>query len=135
MSMTHIRYAVYLALSIGALAAWNLAVAPRSARAIVAIDAAALNPTCIESNRISDTRVVDERTLVVRMNPGPEYMRIDLGNNCSTLDKSTGFSFGTSIPKLCTADTLTVLRSGQGCIIEKMTPVSADEAKALERAK
>lgn len=133
--MTRTRYASCLVFGTAAVAGLNVAVVPHAAQAIVAIDAAALNPTCIDSNRITDTRVVDSHTLVVRMNPGPEYLRIDLGNNCSTLDKSTGFSFGTSIPKLCTADTLKVLNSGQGCIIDKMTPVSATEAKALDKAK
>jgi hypothetical protein len=133
--MTRTKYAACLVLGTVALAGLNVALAPHAAQAIVAIDAAALNPTCIESNRITDTRVVGKNVVVVRMNPGSEYMRIDLGNNCSTLDKSTGFSFGSSVAKLCTSDTLKVLNSGQGCIIDKMTPISGDEAKALERAK
>jgi hypothetical protein len=88
--------------------------------------------SCIDSNRISDTRVIDSRTVVVRLTPGPEFVRIDLGNNCSTLDKTTGFSFRTSINKLCTADTLTVLRTKQPCIIDEIVPISADEAEKLE---
>src|SRR3954469_18870584 len=72
---------------------------------------------CNESNRIMNTQILNHKTILVKMSPGNSYKRIDILSNCSTLDKSTGFAYDTSINKLCKQDTLHVLDSGQTCMI------------------
>jgi hypothetical protein len=88
---------------------------------------------CIESNRIRSTQILNHKTILVRMVSANEYKRIDILNNCSTLDKSTGFAYDTSINKLCKQDTLTVLDSGQTCMIDQIVTIDAAEAKALQQ--
>jgi len=90
---------------------------------------------CIESNRISSTQILNRKTILVKMSPGNGYKRIDLLNNCSTLDKTTGFAYDTSINKLCKQDALRVLDSGQTCLIDKIVTIDAAEAKALQQRK
>ncbi|MBY0509907.1 MAG: hypothetical protein K2P94_07110 [Rhodospirillaceae bacterium] len=86
---------------------------------------------CIESNRIRSTEILNHKTILVRMNTGGTYKRIDILNNCATLDKSTGFIYDTSINKLCKQDALTIIDSGQTCLIDKIVTIDAAEAKAL----
>lgn len=90
---------------------------------------------CIESHRIQSTQVLDHKTILVRMTPGQGYKRIDIKNRCSTLDKSTGFAYDTSINKLCKQDSLKVLDSGQICMIDQIVTIDETEAKALQRKK
>lgn len=90
---------------------------------------------CIESNRISSTQILNHKTILVKMSPGNGYKRIDILNNCATLDKSTGFAYDTSINRLCKQDTLRVLDSGQTCLIDKIVTIDAAEAKALQHKK
>jgi len=90
---------------------------------------------CIESNRISSTQILNRKTILVKMSPGNGYKRIDLLNNCSTLDKTSGFAYDTSINKLCKQDALRVLDSGQTCLIDKIVTIDAAEAKALQQRK
>ena len=90
---------------------------------------------CIESNRISSTQVLGHNTILVKMSPGNGYKRIDLLNNCSTLNKTTGFAYDTSLNKLCKQDALRVLDSGQTCLIDKIVTIDEAEAKALQQRK
>jgi hypothetical protein len=90
---------------------------------------------CIESNRIQSTTILNHKTILVRMMPGNGYKRIDIKSNCSTLDKSTGFAYDTSINKLCKQDVLRVLDSGQTCMIDQIVTIDEAEAKALQRKK
>jgi hypothetical protein len=86
---------------------------------------------CIDSNRIRSTEILNHKTILVRMNTGSTYKRIDMLSNCSTLDKSTGFIYDTSINKLCKQDALRIIDSGQTCLIDQIVTIDAAEAKAL----
>jgi hypothetical protein len=86
---------------------------------------------CIESNRIRSTEILNDGTVLIKMIGSKDYKRIDMLNRCSTLDKSTGFIYDTSINKLCKQDALTVIDSGQTCLIDKIVTIDAAEAKAL----
>lgn len=86
---------------------------------------------CIDSHRIRSTEILNDGTILIRMTGGQDYKRIDMLNRCSTLDKSTGFIYDTSINKLCKQDALTVIDSGQTCLIDNIVTIDAAEAKAL----
>ena len=88
---------------------------------------------CIQTNYISSTPVIDQRTILVEMRgAGRGYKRIDLMSGCAGLDRSTGFAYETSINRLCVQDSLKVLEPvGSVCMIDKIVTIDATEAKAL----
>ena len=87
---------------------------------------------CIMSNYIEDTPVIDNRTILVRMNPGRGYKRIELETDCNTMDEGRNLAFDTRINRLCVQDTLNAHEdSGQACKISKIVTIDADEAQEL----
>ena len=91
---------------------------------------------CIMSNYIEETPVIDSRTILVRMNPGRGYKRIELASECSSLadgkSPDRGLGFDTTVNRLCVQDTLTAREdSGQACVISKIVTIDADEAQEL----
>lgn len=87
---------------------------------------------CIMSNYIEDTPVIDNRTILVRMNPGRGYKRIELETDCNTMDEGKNLAFDTRINRLCVQDTLNAREdSGQACKISKIVTIDADEAQEL----
>jgi hypothetical protein len=90
---------------------------------------------CIPTQNIRETRAIDAKTILVRMTPGNEYRKITLVNNCSGLT-TQGFSYETSINKLCRSDALRVVEPvGATCMIERIDTISEAEAKALQDKK
>lgn len=67
--------------------------------------------SCIQTNTIRDTRVHDDRTIDFQMTNGRIY-RNTLPYGCSGLGFEERFAYETSIGRLCSTDTITVLRSG-----------------------
>ena len=105
-----------------------------AARSAAAAEGSAIGDTqmCIDSNAIRRTPVVDSRTIVVEMRGGAHgYKRIDLKGICPGLDRQTGFSYESSINKLCVPDGLRVLDSGAVCMIDKIVTIDEREAKEL----
>lgn len=90
---------------------------------------------CIESQRIRSTSILDHKTILVSMLGRASFKRIDLIDGCTSLNKGTGFAYGTSINRLCMQDSLHVLDSGQVCMIDKIVTIDAAEAKALRTKK
>ncbi|MHB1204693.1 MAG: DUF6491 family protein [Rhodospirillaceae bacterium] len=87
---------------------------------------------CIMSNYIEDTPVIDNRTILVRMNPGRGYKRIELETDCNTLADGKSLAFDTSVNRLCVQDTLNAQEdSGHACTISKIVTIDADEAQEL----
>jgi hypothetical protein len=88
---------------------------------------------CVPLRQISDQRVIDDRTIVLKMVVGPTYKRIDLARDCSGLKAEGGFSSATSISQLCRQDILRVTQEpiGSQCIIDKIVTIDEAEAKAL----
>ncbi|MGZ6228573.1 MAG: DUF6491 family protein [Candidatus Binataceae bacterium] len=87
---------------------------------------------CIMSNYIEDTPVIDSHTILVRMNPGRGYKRIDLSEDCPSLMDDKQVSFATSINRLCVRDS--VKGGPKACTIAKIVTIDADEARALMAA-
>ena len=85
---------------------------------------------CIYLSYIHQTPVIDDKTILVEMK-GNTYERIDLLNRCSGLKIMGGFSYSTSINRLCKQDVLTVLRAGSPCMIDKIVDITEEEAEQL----
>ncbi len=87
---------------------------------------------CIMSNYIEDTPVIDNRTILVRMNPGRGYKRIELETECATMADGRNLAFDTRINRLCVQDTLNAREdSGHACTISRIVTIDADEAQEL----
>ena len=87
---------------------------------------------CIMSNYIEETPVIDNRTILVRMNPGRGYKRIELETDCNTMSDGKTLAFDTSVNRLCVQDTLNAHEdSGHACTISKIVTIDADEAQEL----
>jgi hypothetical protein len=88
---------------------------------------------CVPLRQIGDQRIIDDRTIVLKMVTGPSYKRIDLARDCYGLKDQGGFSSATSISQLCRQDILRVTQEpiGSQCIIDKIVTIDEAEAKAL----
>ncbi|MBY0512109.1 MAG: hypothetical protein K2P94_18385 [Rhodospirillaceae bacterium] len=88
---------------------------------------------CVPLQQISDRRVIDDRTILLKMIVGPTYKRIDLARDCRGLKAEGGFVSATSISKLCRQDILRVTQEpiGSQCIIDRIVTIDEAEAKAL----
>lgn len=88
---------------------------------------------CVPLQQISDRRVIDDRTILLKMIVGPTYKRIDLARDCIGLKAEGGFVSATSISQLCRQDILRVTQEpiGSQCIIDKIVTIDEAEAKAL----
>ena len=88
---------------------------------------------CVPLRQIGDQRVIDDRTILLKMVVGPTYKRIDLARDCAGLKAEGGFVSATSISQLCRQDILRVTQEpiGSQCIIDKIVTIDEAEAKAL----
>jgi hypothetical protein len=68
---------------------------------------------CVDIARIDYTRVRDDRTVDFYMR-GRQVYRNRLPGQCPGLAFEDGFSYRTSLSRLCSVDTITVLRPGGG---------------------
>ena len=77
---------------------------------------------CVPLQQIDDRRVIDDKTILLKMVVGPSYKRIDLARPCSGL-------------QLCKQDILRVIQEplsmGSQCIIDQIVTIDEAEAKAL----
>jgi len=103
--------------------------------AVMAADGDQVGETqmCVPLQQISDRRVIDDRTILLKMVVGPTYKRIDLARDCRGLKAEGGFVSATSISKLCRQDILRVTQEpvGSQCIIDQIVTIDEAEAKAL----
>ena len=84
---------------------------------------------CLSLTQIRETRVRDDHTIDFYTNGGKVY-RNTLPNSCPELGFNEGFSYQTSISRLCSVDIITVLRRagglqrGASCGLGKFQPVT-----------
>ena len=84
---------------------------------------------CVQLSQIRETRVRDDRTIDFIMNNRKVY-RNTLPYSCPDLGMREGFSYKTSLNKLCSIDTITVLRHtgglsrGASCGLGPFQPVT-----------
>ena len=81
---------------------------------------------CVQINRIRTTRVRDAQTIDFEMIDGSVY-RSRLPIACPGLRFEERFSYRTSLPRLCSVDTITVLQSdgsrGASCGLGAFQPI------------
>ena len=92
---------------------------------------------CISTNRIRETDVVDDRTIVFRMRGG-EYFTNMLERECPGLERNKRFMHETRGGRLCDVDTITVLEQWTGriapgftCRLGQFHPITQIEAQDL----
>lgn len=124
--------ASFLVISYALAALGLLAAEPALAQLADKTDRPGATQMCIMSNYIEDTPVIDDRTILVRMNPGRGYKRIDLETDCTTMADGRDLAFDTRINRLCVRDTLNAREdSGHACTISRIVTIDAAEAQAL----
>ena len=89
---------------------------------------------CLRSQDIRQTTPVSNETIAVKLR-NKKFARIDMRNRCSGLKIDGGFSYSTSINKLCKQDVLTVIRSGTPCSMERIVGIDEEEYDALIASK
>ncbi len=106
---------------------------------------------CVPLQAISQTPVIDDKTILIKMKGKSGYKRIDLLNRCSGLKIRAGFTHTTSTNNICTTDPLRVIdpvgggwnngavwgpfgplgATGSTCMIDKIVTIDEAEAKQL----
>ena len=87
---------------------------PRQAadqRALAEARAVGAPESCVQTSRIRETRVRDDQTIDFIMIDG-RVMRNRLPIECNGLHFEDRFAYRTSIDRLCSVDTITVLQTG-----------------------
>lgn len=69
--------------------------------------------TCVQTNRIRNTEVIDDSTIDFIMNDGTIF-RNSLPNSCPGLGFERSFTYATSINQLCNVSIITVVNQGGG---------------------
>ena len=92
---------------------------------------------CIDTRRISDTQIIDQQNILFRMRDHTIYHN-ELPHRCPGLRRGKAFSYRTTISRLCSNDSITLLDTfgmgmtrGPSCGLGKFRPVSKEEAEAL----
>lgn len=87
----------------------------------------ATGPSCIETSRIRESRVIDDKTIDFILRDG-SVLRNTLPFSCPQLGFERAFSYKTSINRLCSVDIITVIvqgggvRTGASCGLGKFVP-------------
>jgi uncharacterized protein DUF6491 len=94
---------------------------------------------CIDTRRISSTRIVDNQNILFEMRDRTIYHN-QLPRKCMGLRSGKTISYRTSLSRLCSNDLITLLDSfgmgmsrGPSCAIGKFRPVSKEEAEAIRQ--
>ena len=69
--------------------------------------------SCVDLSRISEARVINDRTIDFHMRDGT-VLRNNLPNSCPSLGFEKAFTYSTSISRLCSTDIITVIHTGGG---------------------
>ena len=92
---------------------------------------------CINTSRIRNSHVVDDKTILFYMHGGDVY-RNTLRYNCPGLKRVNRFSYKVTANRLCGVDTITVLESfggsfapGISCGLAEFYAISEEEADFL----
>jgi hypothetical protein len=92
---------------------------------------------CIDTRQIRTTRIIDNRNVLFYMRDRTIYHN-ELPRACSGLRRGKAISYRTSLSKLCSIDTITVLddygagmTQGPSCGLGKFRAITKEEADAL----
>ena len=96
--------------------------------------------SCINTRRIRQTYIVDDRNVLFYMRGGVVYHNI-LRRACNGLEREGRFSYHTTGNQLCRLDTVNVLydhpwglREGIGCLLGDFHEISEEAADAMREA-
>ncbi len=92
---------------------------------------------CIDTRRISTTRIIDNQNIQFYMRDRTIYNN-ELPRRCPGLRRGKTISYRTTISRLCSTDFITLLDNygmglsrGASCGLGKFRPISKEEAQAL----
>lgn len=84
---------------------------------------------CLDTSRIKETLILDDQTILFKMYGGALYLN-RLPIRCHGLKLSNGYSYSTSIAKICKQDSITTLSTGSGigtvCALGEFWPFKYD---------
>lgn len=93
---------------------------------------------CINVSRIDSTEAVDDQNIIFRLR-GREVFRNHLPRKCPGLERENRIAYRTSVGRLCSIDTITVLeqfgvgfRDGFTCRLGEFVPLSPAEVEELD---
>ena len=93
---------------------------------------------CITVSRIDQTEALDDQNILFRMR-GNQVFRNHLPRRCPGLERENRIAYRTSVGRLCSIDTITVLeqfgvgfRDGFTCRLGEFVPLSPAEVEELE---
>lgn len=90
---------------------------------------------CIRLRQIHESPIIDDRTILVKLNGKSGFRRMDLSGTCSGISWD-GYARVSPESSICTTDTLHVLGpTGAACQIERIVTIDAKEAGELEARK
>ena len=125
------------------LAAYMLSVAPYGAAETThdSLNDADSNPRCLSISRIKDIDIIDDQTLIFKMNGRKMYLN-ELPHRCPGLSRNETIMYRTSTSQLCDLDVITLLNSmgrgympGASCGLGRYSLISDLQLKALKEAK
>lgn len=91
--------------------------------------------SCIPLRRITESRTIDDQTLLFILSGKKDYVRVDLAYRCDDIT-IYGYGHRSFNGDFCRTDTLTSLGPiHMGCMIKSMHSISREEAEALMRKK
>ena len=77
------------------------------------VAAAPSSQSCVDLARVSEARVIDDRTIDFHMRDN-SVLRNTLPNSCPSLGFEKAFTYSTSLSRLCSTDIITVIHTGGG---------------------
>ena len=93
---------------------------------------------CIDTRRISNTRIIDKQNILFHMRDRTIYHN-ELPHACFGLRRGKAISYRTSMSRLCSNDFITVLENygmgmsrGPSCPLGKFRPITKEEADAIK---
>lgn len=87
--------------------------APQPQATAAPAPAAVQGQSCVDLARISEARVIDDRTIDFHMRDGT-VLRNSLPATCPSLGFEKAFTYSTSLTRLCSTDIITVIHTGGG---------------------
>jgi hypothetical protein len=106
----------------------------------LALDSLTESRACVSTVRIRSTDIIDDRTIVFRMNNSEIYLN-RLRNRCSGLRMAGSFSYEVRSTQLCDLDIIRVLdyiggelRPGVGCGLGKFRLITKEQLEILRES-
>lgn len=87
--------------------------------------------SCVLTRAIDQTDIIDDRTIIFEMRGGDYYLN-NLAHECRGLRFARGFAYSVTTGRLCSVDSITVLRRGNSCGLGTFYPITEEEVELLK---